>query len=150
MHYLGGVENAEKIRDRHERYCRMSASGTGCMFVVLVGAEAHPAGSVGYWEKEWQGQAVWETGWIILPDFQGMGIAKRATRLTLEAARQDGRHRYVHAFPSVENGASNGICGSIGFVFQGEVEFEYPKGSLMRCNDWRFDLETLTASLETP
>jgi RimJ/RimL family protein N-acetyltransferase len=40
----------------------------------------------------------------------------------------------------VANAASNGVCSRAGFQLQGEVDFEYPKGSRMRCNDWRFDL----------
>jgi RimJ/RimL family protein N-acetyltransferase len=46
----------------------------------------------------------------------------------------------VHAFPSVENAASNAICRKAGFSLLREHDFEYPKGHPMRCNDWRFDL----------
>jgi hypothetical protein len=28
----------------------------------------------------------------------------------------------------------------VGFELLGDLEFEYPKGSFMRCNDWRYDL----------
>jgi hypothetical protein len=40
----------------------------------------------------------------------------------------------------VANVPSNAICRSLGFELLEELEFEYPPGSLMRCNDWRFDL----------
>jgi len=33
-----------------------------------------------------------------------------------------------------------GWWGGSGFTLLEECEFEYPKGSLMRCNDWRLDL----------
>jgi RimJ/RimL family protein N-acetyltransferase len=46
----------------------------------------------------------------------------------------------MHAFPSVDNLPSNAICRKIGFTLQEEVEFEYPPGNFMRCNDWRLDL----------
>jgi RimJ/RimL family protein N-acetyltransferase len=46
----------------------------------------------------------------------------------------------MHAFPTVDNGPSNAICRKVGFTFQEEVDFEFPPGNLMRCNDWRLDL----------
>jgi hypothetical protein len=46
----------------------------------------------------------------------------------------------MHAFPSVDNGPSNAICKKLGFILLGEEDFEYPKGSFMRSNDWRLDL----------
>jgi RimJ/RimL family protein N-acetyltransferase len=58
----------------------------------------------------------------------------------VERARAAGKHRFIHAFPSVENGASNAICRKVGFILQGEVDFEFPPGHFMRCNDWRLDL----------
>jgi RimJ/RimL family protein N-acetyltransferase len=48
----------------------------------------------------------------------------------------------VHAFPSVDNAPSNAICRKLGFtLLDGAIEFEYPPGNLLRCNDWRFDLD---------
>jgi RimJ/RimL family protein N-acetyltransferase len=136
--YLGGPETPEKIRDRHERYCRIS--DTGEMFVIVAGPGKAPAGSVGYWETDWQGEHIWETGWSVLPEFQGQGIATQATLLVADKARTEGKHRFMHAFPSVDNGASNAICRKAGFILQGEYDFEYPPGHPMRCNDWRLDL----------
>lgn len=138
--HLGGPEKPEKIRKRHERYCRIGDSGKGRVFVIVVGPGRVAAGSVGYWEKEWRGQRVWETGWSVLPEFQGQGIATRATAAVVERARAEGMHRYIHAFPSVDNAPSNAICRKVGFTLQEEVEFEYPPGKFMRCNDWRLDL----------
>jgi RimJ/RimL family protein N-acetyltransferase len=46
----------------------------------------------------------------------------------------------VHAFPSPDNGASNAICRKAGFTLLGEVEFEFPKGRFVPCNDWYFEL----------
>ena len=138
--HLGGPETLEKIRERHERYCQSSASGKYPMFVIALGMEKIAAGSIGYWEKEWQGQFIWETGWSILPEFQGQGIATRATTLILERARAQQKHRFIHAFPSADNAPSNAICRKAGFIFHEEVNFEYPRGKIMRCNDWYLDL----------
>lgn len=138
--HLGGPESPEKLRQRHERYCRIGDSGTGRMFAIVVGPDRVAAGSVGYWEREEQGQLVWETGWSVLPEFQGQGLATRATALAADSARKEGSHRFMHAYPSVENGPSNAICRKLGFTLVGEFEFEYPPGHPMRCNDWYLDL----------
>ena len=136
--YIGGPENPEKIRERHERYLRGDYKGQ--MFVIVVEKERVAAGSVGYWEKEWRGQKVWETGWFVLPEFQGKGIATQATAAVIERARAEKEYRFMHAFPSVDNKPSNGICRKLGFTLIEAVEFEYPPGHFMLCNDWRLDL----------
>ncbi len=138
--HLGGPELAEKIRNRHARYCQDSATGQDPIFAIILGPEQTQVGSVGYWQKEWQGQQVWETGWSVLPEFQGRGIATAAARLIVDRARSEKKYRFLHAYPAVDNGASNAICRKAGFTLQGEYEFEYPKGSFMRCNDWSLDL----------
>jgi RimJ/RimL family protein N-acetyltransferase len=66
-------------------------------------------------------------------------VASAATAQALDRARE-GTRRYVHAFPSVDNPASNALCRRLGFELLGDDEFEFPPGSFMRCNDWRFDL----------
>jgi RimJ/RimL family protein N-acetyltransferase len=83
---------------------------------------------------------VWETGWGILPEFQGRGLAVRAARAVAEAARDAGRHRYLHAFPKVDHLASDAVCRRAGFTLLGTAEFEYPKGNPITSNDWRMDL----------
>jgi RimJ/RimL family protein N-acetyltransferase len=138
--HLGGPESMEKIQKRHERYYQSSISGIDPMFVIVLADEDISTGSIGYWEKEWQGQSVWETGWSILPEFQGMGIASKAARLVIEQATKEGKFQFMHAFPSIDNPPSNAVCRNAGFTLQGEVNFEYPVGNIMRCNDWRFDL----------
>jgi RimJ/RimL family protein N-acetyltransferase len=138
--YLGGPESLEKIRERHERYCKMTGSDTGEMFVILVRPDGAAAGSVGYWEMEWQGERTWEAGWSVLPEFQGRGLATRAIMLMADRVRAVGKYRYLHAFPKVDNGASNAVCRKTGFSLQGEADFEYPRGNPIRCNDWRLDL----------
>jgi RimJ/RimL family protein N-acetyltransferase len=138
--HLGGPETPEKIRHRHDRYTATDASGAGEMFVITLGPREVAAGSVGYWEKDWQGETVWETGWSVLPEYQGHGIATKATALVVARAAAARKHRSIHAFPSVDNGPSNAVCRKAGFVFLGAYDFEYPKGNLLRCNDWALDL----------
>lgn len=138
--YLGGPESAEQLAARHQRYLELPGTGTGEMFVILAGDEREPAGSIGYWDVEHGGEAAFETGWSVLPAFQGRGIAAKATAALLDVARGKRTYRYVFAFPSVENGASNALCKKVGFTFMGEEGFEYPKGNPIRCNTWRFAL----------
>lgn len=138
--HLGGPEAPEKIRERQERYYRTSQEGINRMFVIIAGPERVPAGSIGYWEKDWQGEKIWETGWSVLPEFQGQGVATLATSMLVERARGTGIHRFLHAFPSVNNAPSNAICRKMGFTFLEEVDFEFPPGHMMRCNDWALDL----------
>ena len=138
--HLGGPETAEKLRDRHERYTKLAETGTGRMFKIVDIASGAAVGSVGFWEKEWLGGVVYETGWSVVPERQGRGIAGAATRLALDAARSEDKHRWVHAYPSVDNGPSNAICRKLGFELLGAIDFEYPPGHPLRCNEWRFDL----------
>jgi RimJ/RimL family protein N-acetyltransferase len=140
--HLGGVEPDERAVARHERILAFAENGRGSMFLVLIPDSPDPVGSVGFWEREWQGEAVWETGWKILPGFQGRGLAAAATATSVGLAAAKGRHRWMHAYPKVSNGASNAICRKVGFELQGEVEFEYPPGSRITSNDWRYDLRS--------
>jgi RimJ/RimL family protein N-acetyltransferase len=138
--FLGGPESEDKIVRRQRVYEELARSGEGRMFKIVVGPELQPAGQVGYWEKSWREQVVYEIGWHLLPVFQGLGVATRAAADAVVRARSDGRHRLLHAFPSVSHAASNAICRKLGFTLLEECDFEYPAGNPMRCNDWRLTL----------
>ena len=135
--HIGGPESPDQIRNRLDRYCTDSRLH---MSVIVIQPESTGIGSVGYWERQWQEQTVWESGWRILPEYQEKGIATQALGLVIERARAEQKHRYIHAFPSIDNAASNAICKKMGFILQNEVDFEYPPGRFMRSNDWRLDL----------
>lgn len=135
--HLGGPETDEQVLKRHARYLAIE-TGAGGMFTVAL--DGVTAGSIGFWEREWQDETVYETGWNVLPEFQGKGVATAAAKAIVDRASAAGRHRWLHAYPSVDNPASNAICRKAGFTFAGEHDFEYPKGSFMRCNDWRHAL----------
>jgi len=136
--HLGGPETPEKLRERHARYQRLEAGDR--MFKIVDVATGASVGSVGFWTKEWREDQVYETGWMVVPEFQGRGIAMAATAQAIERARRDDEHRFMHAFPNVENAASNAICRKLGFELLEACQFEFPTGHFMTCNDWRLDL----------
>jgi RimJ/RimL family protein N-acetyltransferase len=138
--HLGGPETPEKLAERQERYAKLGDSGKGRMFKIVDQATGEAVGSVGYWERTWRDQQIYETGWSVLPDFQGRGIAGEATAQAIEQARAEQKHRYLHAFPSPDNAPSNAICRKLGFTLLGEVEFEFPPGHVALSNDWQLDL----------
>ena len=140
--HLGGVETEQALLDRHERVRAITRDGRGSMFLVLLPGEPDPVGSVGYWERVWHGRTVYETGWKVLPAFQGRGVAVAATVASLRHAAGRGRLRWIHAYPKVGNGPSNGVCRRAGFTLVGEVAFEYPPGTPITANNWRYDLTT--------
>ena len=135
---LGGPETPEQIQKRHQRYLHLPE--TDHMFVIRWGPKAEAAGSIGYWEKSWRDQLVYEMGWSVLPAYQGHGIATKGGEAALEQARREHRHQFMHAFPSVDNPASNAICRKLGFALIEACQFEYPAGNFMQCNDWRLNL----------
>jgi RimJ/RimL family protein N-acetyltransferase len=140
MEHLGGPESPEKIAERHQKYVTLRGDSPDKIFKIVDAATGEGVGSVGYWERAVGDETVWETGWSVLPEYQGRGIASEATRLAIESARAEVKHRWLHAYPSVENGPSNAICRKVGFELLGAQDFEYPPGNTMRCNDWRLDL----------
>lgn len=142
--HLGGPETEQQVLDRHRRYLDAAVDGTADMFVIVAGTQAVPVGTIGYWERRWHDEDVYETGWHVLPAFQGRGHATTAARLIVEHAREHGRRSALHAYPSADHPASNAVCRKAGFRLLGRSDFEYPRGRLMRVNDWRLDLRTVT------
>ncbi|MET8900577.1 GNAT family N-acetyltransferase [Streptomyces sp. NPDC004538] len=136
--HLGGPETEEQLAARHRRYTGLRP---GRMYRVTSADGAETFGSIGFWRRTWQDTEVWETGWAVLPEFQGRGLAVRAARAVREEARAEGSLRYLHAFPGVDHAASNAVCRGAGFTLLGQADFEYPKGHWIRSNDWRVDLE---------
>jgi RimJ/RimL family protein N-acetyltransferase len=133
--HIGGPETPDQIRRRHERYLQMTAPTAGTMLAAVLVPSGTAVGSTGYWEHDDDGVKVWETGWFVLPEYQGRGVATAATRLAVEAAWQVVR-RPVHAYPSIGNAASNAIARKVGMRLIGPRHFEYSKDHWMTCNDW--------------
>lgn len=138
--FLGGPESKEQLLRRHRRYLEAAESPTVRVFRIVYGPDLISVGQVCYWERTWHDQLVWESGWSVLPTYQGQNVASQSVSILLEKARSEGRHRYLHAFPSVKNKASNALCKKLGFSRLEECDFEYPPGNSMRCNDWQIDL----------
>ena len=129
MVHLNGPESAEKLQKRHKLFLSMSADQhAGCMYTITMGPENAPVGHIGYWEAERDGQKGWETGWFVLPEFQGKGIATAATRMLVDHVAKQSR-RFLFAYPSVNNAPSNAICRKLGFVLTGDTDYEYPPKS---------------------
>lgn len=136
--HLGGSESKEQILKRHKRYLELGEKGK--MFSITLSPDFLAVGSVGYWQSTWNNESVYEIGWSILPQFQGKGIATLAVKLAINEAIMERKYKYIHAFPSVENPASNAICRKLNFSYISDCEFEYPPGNLMYCNNWRLDI----------
>jgi RimJ/RimL family protein N-acetyltransferase len=95
--HLGGPESPDKLRERQGRYERLK--GGDRMFKIVDVASGASVGSVGYWTKEWREERVYEIGWMVVPEFQGRGMAVAATALAIELATHEAKHRFRHAFP---------------------------------------------------
>ena len=136
--HLGGPEDDAALRTRQRRYVEAEDG----VFKVVDSAGAD-VGWVGFWEHEVDGERAFETGWAIVPEHQGRGLAGAATAAAIERMRAVPDHpRYVYAWPNVANGPSNGICRKLGFELVREVELDYPPGSgqMSRWNEWRLAL----------
>jgi RimJ/RimL family protein N-acetyltransferase len=136
MGHLGGPESPEKIAERQTRYEQPDS----LQFKIVDEATGEGVGWVGYWERDWRGEGVYEIGWSVIPAFQGRGIASSATLQAIAIARSQRTRRFLHAYPAVGNAASNAVCRKAGFTLLGQSEFEYPPGNRMQCNDWRLEL----------
>jgi hypothetical protein len=73
--HLGGPESSEKIAERQAKYEQPSSG----QFKIVLEPTGEGVGWVGFWERTWQGEEVYEIGWSVLTAFQGRGIAARAT-----------------------------------------------------------------------
>lgn len=140
MQHLGGPETPEQILRRHQRYIRLPEEGTDHMFKIVRGPSLEGVGSIGYWRKNWRDQPVYEMGWLVLPQFQGRGIATNAARAVIEHARVEPRYQFMHAFPSVANLPSNAICQKLGFTWAEACQVEYPPGRSLMVNNWHLKL----------
>ncbi|WBP88134.1 GNAT family N-acetyltransferase [Kitasatospora cathayae] len=137
MAELGGPLPREQVEARLRKDLALVAADSAWIKVILLdGAEpGEAAGLVTLWQDEEDGATVSEIGWMVLPEFQGRGLAKAAVRQVLDAAAADGRWGEVHANPGVTNGPSNGICRSLGFRLLGERDLDFAD-RVLRTNHW--------------
>ena len=138
MRELGGPQPKEKIPVIHERRLGHVARGAW-YFKIVPDAATGAVGTIGVWNTEWKGEKISEMGWMVLPAFQGRGLASAAVRSLLDRARAEKRFATAHAFPGAANGASNAICRKAGFTRLEQCDLDY-HGRPLRCNHWRLDL----------
>ena len=80
MKYLGGPESEEQIVQRNQRYARHPETGTAHMFKIVWGPASEAVGSIGFWERTWRGQLIYETGWSVLPPIRAAASRRRLPR----------------------------------------------------------------------
>ncbi|MGH3657880.1 MAG: GNAT family N-acetyltransferase [Micromonosporaceae bacterium] len=140
MAHLGGPLSPADIPPIHARRIVHSDDDVG-YFVIIPDEATGPIGTVGIWRLELDGETVHEVGWMLLPAFQGRGIASQALAMVLDRAKAGARVDAVHAFPNIENPASNAICRKLGFELLGDRDGGYG-GHRFRTNHWRLDMRT--------
>lgn len=139
MAELGGPLPREGMAAKVGRDVAAAAAGTAWIkMIVPAGDPAAVAWTVSLWTHEMDGEPISEIGWMVLPEWQGRGVAEHAVRTLLEAAGDDGRWGAVHAFPATTNAPSNGICRSLGFTLVGEKDVVFA-GKSLRTNHWTID-----------
>src|SRR3954469_5361319 len=89
MTELGGPRPREAIEQAHAKSLAMAAEGTCWPLKVIPEAAAEPAGGGSIFESSHDAETIYEIGWMILPEFQGRGIAGRAVRQALANARAE-------------------------------------------------------------
>jgi RimJ/RimL family protein N-acetyltransferase len=140
MDQLGGPEDEDGVRARHERYLRLAREGSAQQFRIAIPDPPEGVGIVGYWHRDWHGEPVLEAGWSVEAAYRGRGIAPAAVAAMLDTARERGERLPVHAFPRVDNPASNAVCRKAGFRLLGQADFEVADGLVLHANDWVADL----------
>jgi RimJ/RimL family protein N-acetyltransferase len=135
--HIGGPESDDEVITRHENYLRYWNKGSARMFVIE--ADAVAVGGVGWWTNQWREADVHETGWFVVPEAQGRGIAAAAVALLIEDTRRFGTFPLLTAFPSVSNAPSNALCAKSGFALSGTEEFPF-RGTILTVNAWVLQL----------
>jgi RimJ/RimL family protein N-acetyltransferase len=139
MAELGGPRPPEAIERAHAKSLAMAAEGRCWPLKVIPDGSTSAAGNVIVFASSHEDEAIYEMGWMLLPEFQNRGIMGQAVRAVLDKARAERRFGRIHAFPAVTNGPSNRICEKNGFVNLGECDFGFA-GRTLRCHHWRIDL----------
>jgi len=137
MTELGGPLREAGLEEKLRGIVADVRAGT-VWFSVIVSDDGGAAGSVCIWEHDWNGAPISEIGWMVLPEYQGRGLATEAVTALLARARSERRWDLIHAFPGVTNGPSNAICRKARFTKLEERDME-GWGGILRCNHWRID-----------
>jgi RimJ/RimL family protein N-acetyltransferase len=138
MKELGGPAEPADLERVHRMRVETVARGEW-YFVIVPEPSGPPVGSIGIWESTIVDSTVHEVGWMVLPEFQGRGIAGEALGLLLARARSDPRYARIHAFPGASNAPSNALCRRFGFNLTEELEVRF-RDRPLRVNHWELDL----------
>jgi len=127
-----------RVSDLQQRYEQLNRSGEGWIYKIVDTATGSGVGSVGYWERTWRGDTIYEIVVAILPGSRGRGIGSEAARRVIDAAKAEFGPRFIHAFTPVDDPWSNDLYRQLGFEPAGS--FDPEARSRIRYNDWRLDL----------
>jgi RimJ/RimL family protein N-acetyltransferase len=130
MAELGGPQSPDRMPALVERDVAAVAAGERWIYMILADDD-QVAGMVTLYKHN----GVSEIGWMVLPPFQGRGLAKAAAREVLIRAAATDQWGDVHAWPSASNAASNAVCRSLGLRYLGEEEITFG-GKRIRANHW--------------
>jgi RimJ/RimL family protein N-acetyltransferase len=136
MRDLGGPLDPAEVPALHASRVQGIVAGNTWYFTIRLVHEGRPVGTICLWDDDNHDQRGGsEAGWMILPEYQGRGIARAALRQLIDMARADGRWGDIHAYPSVANAASNALARATGFSLVGTVDVDF-RGHHLTCNDW--------------
>ena len=140
MRELGGPADPAGIPRLHRMRLEYVAKGEWWL-VIVPESSGPPAGTIGIWERKFRERPIHEVGWMVLPEFQGRGIAGEALRMLVARARADPRYSRIHAFPGISNVPSNALCRRAGFVHTEECEVRF-RDRPLRVNHWELELSS--------
>ena len=89
MSELGGPRPKEDIERAHAKSLLLAAEGECWPMKIIPDGSKMPAGNVDIFRSSHDGKDIYEIGWMILPEFQGRGLASRAVHEMLERARNE-------------------------------------------------------------
>jgi RimJ/RimL family protein N-acetyltransferase len=141
MSHIGGPRVEADVRATHKHRLALMAEGLAEIHKILVPGHSEPAGTIGIWKIDWEGPNSYEMGWFVIPEHQGRGIATDAAKLLMSSVKSNADIRYIHAYPTVANFASNTIARKMGMKLLREFDNEGFAG-ILRCNDWFIDLQS--------
>ena len=102
MRELGGPVSSDDLSDIHTPRLATAAGGDW-FFKIVPEPNGPPAGTIGIWAARWRGASIHETGWMVLPAFQGRGVASAALETILGRARAEERFPLLHALSTPPN-----------------------------------------------
>ncbi len=134
MRELGGPVDPARLPGSHARRV-----ADPWYFTIVPEPPGPAVGTIGVWEKELDELTIHETGWMVLPAFQGRGIATRALDLLIARVGEAAEFSTMHAFPPISNAPSNALCRKAGFTLLRQRAFVYA-GRTLECNQWMLDV----------